>query len=204
MRRLAIAALLIGILPPPAKCEVRVEVDGDGQVRLEAKAAPLTLVLDQLAEKTGMEIDYEKKPTQTVTAELSGRTAVQAVLAILEGQGLNYALSMDQEGRRVEKLLILGEASAAAPASASGRASPSPRSRRARSVRPEPEVREPEPTVEEPPPPEEAAPIPTAASPGLGFRSSFPRSAFTPGLPATVPPSPDDTEAGTAGAGPPQ
>ena len=62
-------------------------------------------VLDRLAKQTGMKIVYEgPAPRQLITLSLVGRSAPEAVTAILEGQGLNYALILDATATRVENL----------------------------------------------------------------------------------------------------
>src|SRR4029079_18559349 len=60
---------------------------------------------------------------QLVTATLVGRTPAEAVLGILDGLGLNYALSMDPTGKQVQTLLISG---AAPVSSGAPSASPAP------------------------------------------------------------------------------
>jgi hypothetical protein len=88
-------------------------------------------------------------PRQPLTLTLAGRTPAEAVLGVLDGLGLNYALKMDLTGTRVETLILSG----AAPPST---ATPQP-------VTPAPVVRPPQPVApqveaeeEEAPPDEEA------------------------------------------------
>lgn len=92
-----------------------------GRVDVRATAAPLTEVLDRLSKQIGMKVVFEgPHERQLVTATLLGRTPAEAVLGILDGLGLNYALSMDPTGNQVQTLLISGPApvsSAAPPAS---------------------------------------------------------------------------------------
>jgi hypothetical protein len=62
-----------------------------------------------------MKVVYDgAPPRQTITLDLRGRTPVEAVTAALEGQGVNYALSMDPTGVHVQTLLVSGTASAGA------------------------------------------------------------------------------------------
>jgi hypothetical protein len=86
-----------------------------GRIDVTAAAASLADVLDRLARQTGMKIVYEgPAPRQLVTLSLVARSPAEAVTAILEGQGLNYALVLDRTATRVEKLLVTGTASTAA------------------------------------------------------------------------------------------
>lgn len=122
--------LAVVLLAPSARAEVRVRV-ASGQVDIDASAAPLADVLDRLARQTGMEIVYEgTPPRQRITLALAGRSATEAVLAILEGQGLNYALVSDPTGTRVQTLIIAGPAGKGTSAgSSSGRGRPGQRTR---------------------------------------------------------------------------
>jgi len=98
----------------PAWAEVSVRFGG-GQVDLAATAAPVAEVLDQLARQTGMRVIYQgPAPRQPVTLSLSGRSPAEAVLSLLEGLGLNYALVADPTGRGVQTLIIAGAGTTAA------------------------------------------------------------------------------------------
>jgi hypothetical protein len=93
---------------------VDVRVSGQS-VDVQATNAPIAEVLDRLSRQTHMKVVYDgAPPRQMVTLDLRGRTPVEAVTAALEGQGVNYALSMDPSGTRVETLLVSGTASAGA------------------------------------------------------------------------------------------
>ena len=121
MARTALAVLLF--LALPARAEVTVTVAGE-RVNLRAVAAPLNEVLDQLARRTGMKVVYEGgQPRQPVTLTLESRTPAEAVMAVLEGQGINFGLRTDASGARVERLLVAsgGGGAAAGPAAAPGR-----------------------------------------------------------------------------------
>lgn len=112
MRRLALALLLLAA--GSAGAEVTVTTDGE-RVSLRAVAAPLGTVLEQLARKTGMKVVYEGgPPRQPVTLTVEGRTATEAVLAVLEGQGVNFGLRADESGKRVVSLIVAGQAPAGA------------------------------------------------------------------------------------------
>ena len=98
---------------------VAVRVSG-GHVELTATAAPLAEVLDRLARQTGMKVVYEgPAPRQLVTVSLKGRTPAEAVLSVLEGLGVNFALVADPTGARVQTLVVAGTASASAASSPS-------------------------------------------------------------------------------------
>lgn len=130
MKVRAVLALL-AVLAAPAAAEVTVRVTG-GSVDLTATAAPLADVLDRLARQTGMRVVYEgAAPRQLVTLSLKGRTPAEAVLSVLEGLGVNFALVADPTGARVQTLVVAGAATASSATSspASSRAN-APRSRR--------------------------------------------------------------------------
>src|SRR5207245_46545 len=79
------------------------------RVDVRADAAPLAEVLDRLAKQTGMKVIYDgAPPRQMISVALQGRTPAEAVLGILEGQGLNYMLQMDASGQRVQTLMMAG------------------------------------------------------------------------------------------------
>lgn len=106
-----------------AGAEVVVRVAGD-RVDLRATSAPLAEVLDQLGRQTGMRVVYEgPPPRQPVTVAFEGRSHAEAVLALLEGQGLNFAIVSDATGARVETLILAGTAGTGTSA---GRASAAP------------------------------------------------------------------------------
>ena len=142
-----------------------------------------------------------------MTVELRDRTPAEAVLGVLEGLGLNYALVLDATGTEVETLMIVG---AGARAAAGGRER-APRS--ARPARAPHANRRPDVESDEPPArgrggerarraPEEqegrggAKPTPPPVGP-LNPAGSV--SPFAPGLPGSpVQPVPSPTPAPTA------
>jgi hypothetical protein len=124
----------LSLLAAPAAAEVSVRVvpanaAGPAQVELTARAAPLGEVLDRLARQVGMKVVYEGggAPRQLVTLSLQGRTPAETVLALLEGQGLNFALQADTTGAGVQTLLVTGTAPSTGTASSSGRSAPAVR-----------------------------------------------------------------------------
>ena len=106
----ALVALALAAPEGARAAEVRVQVTG-GSVELAVTAAPVAEVLDRLARQTGMKVVYEgAAPRQLVTLVLKDRTPAQAVLAVLEGQGVNFALVTDATGANVRTLLVTGTA----------------------------------------------------------------------------------------------
>jgi len=84
----------------------------EGHVTVRAQRVPLSKVLDRLAQQTGMKVVYESSPpSQPVSANFEGLQTRDAVVRLLEGQGLAYVFRTDASGRRVETLLVSGEAS---------------------------------------------------------------------------------------------
>src|SRR5688572_8945958 len=117
MSRFPAATAMVLVLSSPLQAGVEVTAAGD-RLDVTAAQAPASDVLDGLARKTRMKVVYEgPAPRMPVTVELRGRTAAQAVLGVLEGLGLNYALVLDASGTRVETLMIVGTG---APTSSAG------------------------------------------------------------------------------------
>jgi len=88
----------------------------DDRLELRASGAPLFEVLDELALRTGIAIVYEgARPREAVSVDLAGCTAVEAVLRLLEGRGLNYAFVMDETRTAVRTLLLAGRETTVAP-----------------------------------------------------------------------------------------
>jgi hypothetical protein len=140
----AAAFVLASLAPAAAFGEVVVQ-SAEGRVDVRATAAPLSEVLDRLSRATGMKVVNEgPPPRQPMTLTLAGRTPAEAVLGVLDGLGLNYALKMDLTGTRVETLILSG----AAPPST---ATPQP-------VAPTPIMRPPPPVAPQVEPDEEEAP----------------------------------------------
>lgn len=203
----ALGVLGVLLLASPGRAEVMVRVSGS-EVDLTATAAPLADVLDRLARQTGMKVVYEgPAPRQLVTLSLHARSAAETVLAVLEGQGLNFAMVADTTGRGVSTLVVAGAAGQSSAPAASGAAANDPRSRRRLSPPPaaspdsglEEDQEEPgDPAFQELPgveavdptalPPNAASPSPpegTTPPPGPGFvpplpQQSFPVSPFAP------------------------
>jgi len=130
MGRLPMAAALALAFSSPLAAGVEVTASGN-RMDVTADQAPLSEVLDGLARRTRMKVVYEgPAPRTPVTVEIRDRTHAQAVLGVLEGLGLNYALVLDASGTEVEILMIMGAAGAkasAAPARAARTGRPDPR-----------------------------------------------------------------------------
>jgi hypothetical protein len=208
MGRAAIAVALTFTLAAAVRADVEITAAGD-RIDVSAARAPLSDVLDGLARKTRMKVVYEgAAPRTPVTVELRSRTPAQAVLGVLDGLGLSYALVLDVSGTQVETLMMIGGgpggASAPSPVAASSRpARNAPRNAPHANLE-NPEVYSDEPVeivpVPEPVPAQAAAPdaakAPEAAKPPavgpLNPTTAFPVSPFAPGppMPVTAPPSP--------------
>lgn len=201
MTRLPLALLLLAA--SPAWGDVTVTTEGE-RVSLRAVAAPLHTVLDQLARKTGMKVVYEGgQPRQPVTLTFEGRTVTEAVLAVLEGQGVNFGLRADESGSRVVNLIVAGTATAATATKASAPAAPPRPGAVSRPPVPEPEEEKDygeEPPEEEvvppgaPPPnaPPAQPPMPVVPQGPTYFNSPFapkapPPLTVAPGQPPTTP-----------------
>jgi hypothetical protein len=115
----ALAASVLLLLPRAGDAAVEVRVAGQS-VDVQATNAPLSEILERLSRQTQMKVVYEgAPPRQTISLDLRGRTPVEAVVAAFEGQGINYAMSMDDSGTRVQTLLVSGSATASPSAIAS-------------------------------------------------------------------------------------
>ncbi len=138
MPRALAPALLLPFVALAAHSAAEVRVQPRGQrVDLTATAAPLAEVLDRLAREVGMKVVYDgPAPRQLVTVTLKDRTPSEAVLSVLEGLGVNFALVWDETGTRVQTLMVAGSAPATTAAAAQGRPALQPTVRR--SFRPPP------------------------------------------------------------------
>src|SRR6185503_12202696 len=121
VRRLIPLLALVLVAQGTTAAEVQVRPNGD-RIDVIATAATLQDVLTRLSQQTGMKVVYDGAPPRAlVTVSLVQRTPAEAVLSLFEGLGLNYALSSDRTGTRVEMLIIstaTGGASPSRPSSA--------------------------------------------------------------------------------------
>jgi hypothetical protein len=186
-------AVLLTAVPAVADSTVTVLPTG---VTVVATATPVSEVLDRLARQTGMKVQYEGAvPRTLVTTRIERATAAEAVLAVLEGLGLGYALRLDPSGRRVESLLMLGSSSSSGPVVSRPTAPPPVPV----SMNPEPpvmpddvafeEMMEPEDVPNQPPvPPEAGQQKPEAPSQAPPSGSAWP--GYPPGYSPFAPPTP--------------
>jgi hypothetical protein len=83
-----------------------------GRVSIRASGQTVASLLDQLARQTGMTVEYEKAPPrQSVSLTVDDRTPAQAIVALLDGLNIPYALSLTADGSKVQTL-VLADASA--------------------------------------------------------------------------------------------
>jgi hypothetical protein len=122
--------LLAAILWAPfASAGIEVRVSQGGGLAVRAAGAPLCDVVDRIARVTGMRVEYEGPPPRTpVTLSLDRPSAAEAVMLVLEGLGLNYALTMQAEGRQVRSLFVFSSAPTPPRSSPTGPAPPAPAS----------------------------------------------------------------------------
>lgn len=185
--RLALAlVVLLAARTGGAETEVRVTAD---RVDVRSDGATVAELLDRLARQTGMKVVYDGAPPRgRISVNLAGLTPAQAVLAILEGQGLNYALRMDRSSTRIEQLLLVAGTGAVPPPPPPPRPEVPRLFQRDRDPEP-PEVEE-EPAAEAPEADENEVRPPTV--PGIGFPSgpAVPLTLPTPPPPAPAPANP--------------
>jgi hypothetical protein len=170
------------LLAGSARAEVQVALR-DGRVDVAARSAPLSEVLDQLGKQTRMEVTYDgAPPRQLVTATVEAATPAQAVLAVLEGLAVNYALQLDASGREVRSLLVIAPKGGSAPARPAAAAP---------AARVPPPVDDEEPPIveeDEPPPAPEMRPErPDRFRPGRDRERMERPGAFDPAAPSQAP-----------------
>jgi hypothetical protein len=187
MRKVAGLALAAVLAARAGAAQTEVRRAGD-HIDVRANASPISEVLDRIAHETGMKVTYDGPPPRArISVALTGVTPAQAVLRVLEGQGLNYAMRMDPRAVRVETLLMVA-ASGAGSTPAPVRPQPGPRT-----IDREPDVTEPE----EETPSEAPAPAPAERRP-FPFPGGPPPSG--PAMPLVLPTPPP---AATASPSPP-
>jgi hypothetical protein len=194
VRKVAVVTLAVVLAARFGAAQTEVRRVGD-TLDVRATAAPVSEVLDRIARETGMKVTYDGAPPRArVSVTLTGVTPAQAVLRVLEGQGLNYALRMDPRAVRVETLLMVAGSGAG-----TGTVAPPPTPARpipgTRQIDREPDVAEPddETPAEAPAPnPEERKPFP------------FPGGPSGPALPLMLPTPPPPTPAASPSPAAPQ
>ena len=101
--------LAVSLAAPAAAEDVAIRLRDDGRVDVRAKGAPLVSVLDRLANQTGMTVTYQgPPPRRTVSLEVYGANHFQAVMEVLDGLGVDYAVTTDAAGTRVLSLVVAG------------------------------------------------------------------------------------------------
>ncbi|HEY3120871.1 MAG TPA: hypothetical protein VGL15_09615 [Vicinamibacteria bacterium] len=115
MRRFwLVVALALGTRASAAEADVRV---AGGRVEIKAVAAPVSQILDRLSQQTGMRVIYDGAPPRAVVSiTRSYPTPAAAVMDVLLGLGLNYALMLDPTGTRVQTLMMVASSGGSAPA----------------------------------------------------------------------------------------
>jgi hypothetical protein len=206
-RSLVLAGVSLLSVTTATRADVQVKL-AEGQLTLDARGASIQEILAQIKEQTGMTVIYDGvPPSQRLEMSLSSVTPVTAVLKVLEGRGLKFAMVTDPTGARVETLLISTVPTtvrAAAPAAFDEN----------EGMYPMPEYVTEEPPVPEMPPgtmgghpenpglPSEAQPAPTPYVPPTP--PPPPASPFTPqGQGPIILPLPGATPAPTAATPPP-
>lgn len=120
MRRAFPVLLVLFLAPSLVHAGVEVRSTGGG-VDVSAVSAPLSEVLDGIARVTKMKVIYDGgTPRVPVTVTLRGQTPAQAVMGVLEGLGLNFALVLDRTGTRVDTLMMVGASRTSGGSSAAG------------------------------------------------------------------------------------
>jgi len=147
-----VAALAGLILTAAAAPSVTVSRQGD-RLDVAAQAMPLSEVIDAVAEKLGVPVEYEGAPPGIpVTLTLRDRTPAEAILSLLDGTGVDFALQFDASGQGVVRLLVHTSKEAGA-------------ARASRSPGPTPGRRPTRPTLTPPPVPEFPQPFDPALDP---------------------------------------
>jgi hypothetical protein len=110
MRALAACGLLLAATAFASDVDVR--GTAGGRVSLRVGSAPLSEVLDRLARQTGMKVIYDGAPPRALVRgrHVEDVTPAEALLDVLEGLGIGYALRFDPTGVKVDTLLVLGTA----------------------------------------------------------------------------------------------
>jgi hypothetical protein len=132
----------------PEAIEVRLEREA---LAVHTNGAPLASVLERIKQATGIELVFEgAPPRQLIRAQLRRPTIAAAIVDLMQGQSLSYAMQLDETGKKPLKLIVFTNVSRAAPSRPDRSFRPSP-------PMPEPEFEEPpemELPEDEPPPPE--------------------------------------------------
>jgi hypothetical protein len=205
VRPVLVLTLLL-LATPDLRAAVEVHVSG-GLVDVQAVNTPISEILDGLARELKIKIVYEgPAPRQRLSVDLKGRTPAEAFLAIVEGQGLAYALSLDKTGNKVESVLMAGGNNAPAANAGPPSARPAERVPREPVVEDTPDEATAEPDDEQAPPdtgrpvvPHAKQPADPAPPPSQGVflpapGADYPSSVFAPHPPESPEPKPPKPE----------
>ena len=186
MRLVLLSALVPFVAVAARAADSQVQI-APGHVDVHATAAPLSEVLDKLSRQTGMKVVYDAAvPRPLVTLDLKRRTATEAVLSVLEGLGLNYAVRLDMTGERVETLMLF-------PATSAPPSTPNPQPPVFQPPPPPGAVPDEDAADEEPP--QEAPQLPVQQAPGIVPVPGVPQPGQPqPGAPQTESPQPAPQE----------
>jgi hypothetical protein len=174
-----------------ASADVKVRLH-DGQMDILATRVSISEILDRIATQTGMKVIYDgPRPQKMLTKSVTNRSPADAVLGILEGEGLNFAVILNPAGTQIETLLVTGPAKVkGAPLRQNTGGSPLPVPGQADgwSV----EVDEPPPPPPPPAPPIDNgdAPPPPPDAAGQGQNATPPPTPMTLPSPTPMPSSP--------------
>jgi hypothetical protein len=136
----------------------------EGRITVRASRAPIADVLDRLAATTGMRVVYDgARPRALVTVNGTWDTLVEAVMAVMQGSGMNYAFITDPSGTRIATLVVT-ERNAAAGEAAARSSGPVP-------AMPAPEPEDPELSTDSPEPEPSFVPLRPQGGPAGTFRA---------------------------------
>ena len=80
----------------------------DGQIDVSAQAVPLSQIVERIAATIGAEVEYlGPPPLQAVTLALVGRSPAEAFAGVLEANGANHALQMDEAGTGIVRVVVV-------------------------------------------------------------------------------------------------
>jgi hypothetical protein len=101
---------------------IDIHVKGES-IDLTAKSAPVSAVIDCLADELGIQVVYldGAPPAKNVNLDLRGQTSLQAIENVFIETGLNYVLGKDVSGK-VKKVIVSKRGAAPVP----GRPAPAP------------------------------------------------------------------------------
>jgi hypothetical protein len=94
------------MLPCVCAADVQIKIR-DGRMAIEAANASVAEILDRVSKHTGMKVIYDgTPPAQTIKVSLTERSPADAVLGVLEGRGLSFAVIMNPAGTQIQTLLV--------------------------------------------------------------------------------------------------